>query len=108
MPLRYACPSNLASDQRVCAGRGYGRQARRGTDHESVVASEPLAACLRLWSRDAPQQLAVPSASDAASYRRQIKDLTRSPLTERQVGQLFDARRTVPAHTAPNPTRARV
>ncbi|SNQ46546.1 conserved hypothetical protein [Frankia canadensis] len=43
----------------------------------------------------APQQLAVPSVSDAASYRRRIKDLIRSPLTERQIGRLFDARRTV-------------
>jgi len=40
-------------------------------------------------------ELVVPSASDAASYRRRIGETSCSPLTERQVGRILDARRTV-------------
>ncbi|HEY0699828.1 MAG TPA: hypothetical protein VGD43_18700, partial [Micromonospora sp.] len=44
----------------------------------------------------APERLTVPSASDAGSYRRRLgHGAARSPLTERQFGQLFSARRSV-------------
>lgn len=42
----------------------------------------------------APERLEPPSVSDAGSYRRRVGGL-RSPLTERQLGRLFDARREV-------------
>jgi len=47
----------------------------------------------------APQRLTVPSASDGGSYRRRLGRAARSPLTERQFGQLFSARRSVLAIT---------
>ncbi|MFL6118679.1 hypothetical protein [Actinophytocola sp.] len=40
----------------------------------------------------APERLVRPSTSDGGSYRRAFKQI-RSPLTERQLGRLFDARR---------------
>ncbi|MFG1804358.1 hypothetical protein ACGFI4_29845 [Micromonospora carbonacea] len=43
----------------------------------------------------APERLTVPSASDGGAYRRRLGKATRSPLTERQFGQLFSARRAV-------------
>jgi hypothetical protein len=42
----------------------------------------------------ASERLVVPSPSDGGSYRRKIQS-SRSPLTERQVGRLFEARREV-------------
>ncbi|KOV85343.1 ATP-binding protein [Nocardia sp. NRRL S-836] len=42
----------------------------------------------------ASERLVVPSASDGGSYRRRLNS-SRSPLTERQLGRLFDARREV-------------
>ncbi len=42
----------------------------------------------------ASERLVVPSPSDGGSYRRTIRS-SRSPLTERQLGRLFDARREV-------------
>ncbi|MBB4675669.1 hypothetical protein [Crossiella cryophila] len=42
----------------------------------------------------ASERLVVPSPSDAGSYRRRVGH-ARSPLTERQLGRLFDARREV-------------
>ncbi|MGY1635417.1 hypothetical protein ACI78V_02035 [Geodermatophilus sp. SYSU D00742] len=43
----------------------------------------------------APDRLTVPSVSDAGSHRRPFGEAGRSPLTERQLGRLFDARRQV-------------
>ncbi|MGY1659652.1 hypothetical protein ACI78Q_00320 [Geodermatophilus sp. SYSU D00705] len=47
----------------------------------------------------APDRLTVPTASDAGSHRRPFGEAGRSPLTERQLGRLFDARRQVLAIT---------
>jgi hypothetical protein len=47
----------------------------------------------------AADRLVVPSASDAGSYRRPYGEAARSPLTERQLGRLFDAHREVLAIT---------
>ncbi|MGR6966996.1 hypothetical protein ACU610_21280 [Geodermatophilus sp. URMC 61] len=47
----------------------------------------------------APDRLTVPSVSDAGSHRRPFGEAGRSPLTERQLGRLFDARRQVLAVT---------
>ncbi|SNX96542.1 hypothetical protein SAMN06893097_104257 [Geodermatophilus sabuli] len=43
----------------------------------------------------ASERMVVPSVSDAGSFRRRVGEGSRSPLTEGQLGRLFDARRQV-------------